>query len=141
MNGPQRLALARLHRRGCGAVEAEDPANAAAAEWCGVLAGDGLRLVGRDSSGAPRSLQPLQQPGRVGGRALHRQAVALAAAALGRLDDAVLEAAAPDDEPQGAAEQLGVGELLPRPRVALVIEGLDAGGAQVLIEAVGDLAL
>ena len=132
MNGPQRLALAGLQRRRRGAVEAEDPAHAAAAEG-------GACSLGIVCGSSAAALE--QAPSALGGRAVDRQAVGLAAAALGRLDDAVLEAAAPDDEAQRAAEQLGVGQLLPRPRVALVVEGLDAGRAQLLVEAVGDVAL
>ena len=41
----------------------------------------------------------------------------------------------------GHAEELGVGELLARPGVAVVEEDVEARGAQLLVETLGGLAL
>src|ERR1019366_1409024 len=51
------------------------------------------------------------------------------------------ERATPDRDAQRTAERLVVGELLPRARVAIVVEGLQAGVLELPIEAVGELAL
>src|SRR5690242_13383583 len=58
---------------------------------------------------------------RLGGT-LKRHAPGLAAAADLHLDLALGEGTAADRDPQRAAEQLGIGELLPRPGVAIVVE-------------------
>src|SRR6187551_2734902 len=71
------------------------------------------------------------------GRLLHGQLVLGAGAALAGLDHAFGKAAAADHDPQGTADQLGVGQLLPRSRFALVVEHLEAGGSQLVVELVG----
>jgi hypothetical protein len=56
------------------------------------------------------------------------------------LDLALLDSALADREAQGNTEQLGVSELLPRARVAIVVHDFEARLAQLAVEAVGDLA-
>src|SRR6476469_5361906 len=65
--------------------------------------------VGEEPGGTLRSLP-------------HRQLVLGPGTPLGGLDHAVGEDAAPDDDSQRAAEQLGVGELLARAGGAIVVE-------------------
>ena len=108
--GPQRLALLRLGRRTVGAVDAREP------------------LSGKC---AP------QLRGGVDG-AVQRQRPLLLAAPHLRLDLAGLEPLATDRQAQRRAEQLGVGELRPRASVAVVVEDVEAGLAQLVVEPVGD---
>src|SRR3954462_2685375 len=70
----------------------------------------------------------IEERRRLRGSVLQGQLVLGAGRALGGLDDAFGEAAAAGDDPQRAAEQLGVGQLLPRSGVAIVVEDLGAGG-------------
>src|SRR3954467_9123633 len=70
----------------------------------------------------------IEERKRLRGSVLQGQLVLGAGGALGGLDDAFGEAAAAGDDPQRAAEQLGVGQLLPRSGVAIVVEDLGAGG-------------
>ena len=65
----------------------------------------------------------------------------LAAAADLHLDLAGLQRAAPHGQPQRAPEQLRVGELLPRPGVAVVVEDFDPALEQDLVDAVAGLPL
>ena len=75
--------------------------------------------------GALSAIEALEERPRLRGRLLHGQLVLGAGGALARLDHALGEAAAADDDAQRAAEQLGVGQLLPRPGVAIVVEDLE----------------
>src|SRR5438876_11716 len=53
----------------------------------------------------------------------------------------LLESAAPDGEAQRAAEQLGIGELLPWAGVAVVIQDLELARAQDLVQPLGGIPL
>ena len=73
------------------------------------------------------------------GRALERQSARVVGAAapdLG-LDGTGLERALAEREPQRHAEQLGVGELLARAGVAVVVQDVDARRPQLLVEPLG----
>ena len=65
---------------------------------------------------------------------------ALAGGALGDLGAAGREGARRDGHDQRHAQQLGVGELHAGRLVAVVVQHLDAGVGQALVEAVGRLA-
>src|SRR4029079_1259692 len=58
-----------------------------------------------------------------------------------RLDRARLERAAAERKPQRHAQQLRVGALLPRARVAVVEEYVEPGGAELLVELLRRVAL
>ena len=73
--------------------------------------------------------------------ALERQRCAAPAAAHLDLDLAGSSVRLPDRHPQRAAEQLGVGELLARAGVAVVVEHVEARAAQLVVEPLGERAL
>src|SRR4051794_21906593 len=80
------------------------------------------------------SCSVIEERQRPGGGVLQRQLVLGAGGPLGGLDDALGEAASAGDDPQWATKQLRVGQLLPRPGVAVVVEDLGAGGLQLFVE-------
>src|SRR5213078_2067482 len=72
-------------------------------------------------------------------RSVERDRGLLAAPADLHLDLSLLDAALADREADRHAEQLGVGELLPRASVAVVVDRVEAEGLELLVEAVGDV--
>ena len=113
----QRLAGARLGRRRPGAVEPREPAEGEPGAFYGRLRHRSAAASAAPSSGRLRALAPAPH--------LH-------------LDLAGLQRAPPDGQPQRHAEQLGVGELRARAGVAVVVEHVEPGGAQLLVEPVGE---
>src|SRR5436190_23953299 len=73
-------------------------------------------------------------------RSVERDRGLLAAPAGLHLYFFLLDAALADREADRDAEQLGVGELLARAGVAVVVDSVEAEGLQLLVEAVGDVA-
>ena len=73
----------------------------------------------------------LRDPGDGG---LGRHLLALAGAARGQLHDAVLEAARADGDAPGQADQVHRRELLARPRVAVVVERVEAARLEAPVE-------
>src|SRR3954454_14470640 len=101
----------------------------------------------RRGGGAPSGGPPLREPppqlrDRLRG-ALERHAAVLVGPPPAdlRLDRPRLQRAAPERQAQRHAEQFRVGELLARAGVAVVVEDVDAGRAQLLVELLGRRAL
>src|SRR3954470_11494548 len=95
--------------------------------------GRGRAAAGSSGGGAPQLRGRLGRPGE-------RDRALLAAAPDLHLPLAGLDAALAEREPDRAAEQLGIGELLPRARLAIVVQGVEPGGLELLVELVGCLA-
>jgi hypothetical protein len=75
---------------------------------------------------APGRSSPLEDLQGAAGSLPNGEPVLAAVDALGGLDDPLREAAPADHDPQRAAEQLRVGELLPRAGVPIVVKDLRA---------------
>src|SRR4051812_8598307 len=73
-------------------------------------------------------------------RSVERDRRLLAASSDLNLDLVLLDAALPDREADRHAQELGVGELLPRARVAVVVDRVEAERLELLVEAVGDVS-
>src|SRR4051794_10031251 len=80
----------------------------------------------RSSPKRRRLLETIEQLERPGRRLAYRQAVIGPSPADLGLDGPLRERPLADDDPQRAPEQLRVGELLPGPRVAIVVDDLGA---------------
>ena len=100
---------------------------------------------GFENDPGPNGVESVIHPLQEGQGLFRRRADGKLMVGVGRplpgLDDAVGKAPAADDHAQGAAEQIRVGQLLPRTGVTLVVEDLGAGLTQLLVEAVGRLPL
>src|SRR5665213_4115801 len=85
-------------------------------------------------SGAPLKLQPRTNELE---RLMLRKILAVARAAMTVFERAGLESAFADDDAVRDAEQFGVREFYPRPRVAIIVKHLDAGREQLRVERLG----
>src|SRR5204862_3085639 len=73
--------------------------------------------------------------------ATEREVAGLPAAADLDLELALRQRPTPDRDADRAAQQLGVGELLPRAGVAIVVEDAQAGRLELLVHTVGRRSL
>src|SRR5690242_17631823 len=103
----------------------------------------GRARTGAGTSGAPALREvPPQRDDRLRGPLQRHAAVLIGAPAADlRLDGPRLQRAPSERQAQRHAEQLGVGQLLARAGVAVVVEDVDAGGAQLLVQPLGRGAL
>src|SRR4051812_3060506 len=105
----------------------------------GARSGRGPRAAETSGERALRDGPP-QLGHRLGG-VLERDGASVAPAAHLDLQLAALQRTAPDRDPQRAAQELRVGELLARPGITVVEEDVEAGFTQLVVEPLGDLAL
>src|SRR6476646_626211 len=82
------------------------------------------------------SLHAVEELGGAARRLGHSEPVVGTAVAHLRLDDLVSQPAPAHDEPQRTPEQLRIGELLPGPRLAIVVDHREPCALELLIEAV-----